>query len=155
MISRYLKSKDFYGGLLMLMLGLIASVTGWGYDVGQLSQMGPGFFPVAVGGLLSAIGMLIMIFGTSGASVEAHGSHGVPSLRACVCIVAGLVAFILAAKYAGLLVATFAIVFISGLGDRENKVKDLILLASALCVIAVVVFWWALKMQIPLVKFWG
>ncbi|MCJ9713295.1 tripartite tricarboxylate transporter TctB family protein, partial [Bordetella hinzii] len=50
--------------------------------------------------------------------------------------------------------ATFAIVFISALGDRTNTLKQALLLSVSMCVIAVVVFWWALQLQLPLFR-WG
>ena len=50
--------------------------------------------------------------------------------------------------------ATFAIVFISTLGDRKNTVKQAFVLSIGMSVIAVVVFWWALQLQLPLFR-WG
>ncbi|MFP3711527.1 tripartite tricarboxylate transporter TctB family protein, partial [Paraburkholderia sp. SIMBA_009] len=48
----------------------------------------------------------------------------------------------------------FAIVFISALGDRKNTVKQAFVLSLGMSVIAVVVFWWALQLQLPLFR-WG
>jgi len=45
-------------------------------------------------------------------------------------------------------------VFISALGDRDNTLTEALLLSLAMCFIAVVVFWWALKLQLPLFQ-WG
>jgi Tripartite tricarboxylate transporter TctB family len=89
---------------------------------------------------------------------EAAVSHGhpagLPDLRGCVCIVLGILAFLLLGEYGGLLPATFAIVFISALGDRDNTLREALLLALAMMAIAVVVFWWALSLQLPLFQ-WG
>ena len=62
--------------------------------------------------------------------------------------------FLLLGEYGGLLPATFAIVFISALVDRDNTLREAFLLALAMMVIAVVVFWWALSLQLPLFQ-WG
>ena len=56
--------------------------------------------------------------------------------------------------WGGLLPATFAIVFISALGDRKNTIKQAFVLSLGMSVIAVVVFWWALQLQLPLFR-WG
>ncbi|MNI53324.1 Tripartite tricarboxylate transporter TctB family protein [compost metagenome] len=77
-----------------------------------------------------------------------------PDLRGSVCIILGILAFLLLGEYGGLLPATFAIVFISALGDRKNTIKQAILLSVAMSAIAVVVFWWALQLQLPLFR-WG
>ena len=44
--------------------------------------------------------------------------------------------------------------FISALGDRDNTLTEAVLLSLAMSFIAVVVFWWALKLQLPLFQ-WG
>jgi hypothetical protein len=50
--------------------------------------------------------------------------------------------------------ATFAIVFISALGDRHNTFLSAATLALTMTAISVVVFWWLLKVQFPLLT-WG
>jgi len=151
--------KDYYGGALMVIVGLAAAYAGYGYRVGELAHMGPGFFPVALGLLLAFIGLLMVISARGQQPApEAAVSHGhpagLPDLRGCVCIVLGILAFLLLGEYGGLLPATFAIVFISALGDRDNTLREALLLALAMMAIAVVVFWWALSLQLPLFQ-WG
>jgi hypothetical protein len=151
--------KDYYGGALLVVIGLAAVYAGIGYRVGELAHMGPGFFPVALGGLLALTGLLIAVSarGDKPASEEAasHGHPGgMPDLRGCICIILGILAFLLLGEYGGLLPATFAIVFISALGDRDNTLTEAVLLSLAMSFIAVVVFWWALKLQLPLFQ-WG
>ncbi len=50
--------------------------------------------------------------------------------------------------------ATFAIVFISALGDRQNTIKSALDAGARDRRGCVVVFWWALQMQLPLFG-WG
>ncbi|WP_458766255.1 tripartite tricarboxylate transporter TctB family protein [Cupriavidus basilensis] len=151
--------KDYYGGGLMTLIGLATLVAGLQYRTGTLSHMGPGFFPAAVGALLAIVGVLIAISARKEPPAQAqapghgHGA-GLPDLRGCACIILGVLAFLLLGKYGGLIPATFAIVFISALGDRSNTVKQAAILALAMCVIATVVFWWALQLQLPLFA-WG
>lgn len=150
--------KDYYGGALMVLVGLAAVISGLQYKTGTLSHMGPGFFPVSVGALLTFVGILIAVSARGDAPQEAqpagHGHSHAPDLRGTVCIVAGTLAFLLLGKYGGMIPATFAIVFISAMGDRSNTVKQAVLLAVAMCVIAAVVFRWALQLQLPLFA-WG
>lgn len=157
-MQKAINRKDYYGGALMVLVGLGAIYAGTDYHVGSLSHMGPGFFPAALGGLLAITGLLIALSARSGQPSESvpgegHG-HGLPDLRGGVCIVLGILAFLLLGEYGGLLPATFAIVFISALGDRKNTVKQALVLSVLMSLVAVVVFWWALQLQLPLFR-WG
>jgi len=151
--------KDYYGGTLMALVGLAAVMAGLQYHTGSLSHMGPGFFPVAVGALMAFVGVLIAVSARNDEPKEdkpsGHGhSHAAPDVRGTVCIVLGTLAFLLFGKYGGMIPATFAIVFISALGDRNNSIKQAFLLSIAMCVIAAVVFSWALQLQLPMFT-WG
>lgn len=157
-MQKNINRKDYYGGALMVLIGLGAIYGGTNYHIGSLSHMGPGFFPAALGGLLALTGVLIAMSARSGESTppapgDGH-AHGLPDVRGSVCIILGILAFLLLGEYGGLLPATFAVVFISALGDRKNTIKQAILLAIAMSAIAVVVFWWALQLQMPLFR-WG
>jgi hypothetical protein len=154
----------------MVLIGLGAIYAAFGYNIGSLSHMGPGFFPASIGGLMVLMGILIafsartkaaetneeIVEEIAGETEKPHSPHpsGLPDMRGTIAILIGIVAFIIIGQWGGLLPATFAIVFISALGDRTNTWKTAILLSLAMCVIAVVVFWWALQLQLPLFQ-WG
>lgn len=141
-------SKDLLGGALMTIIGLASVGGGLRLNVGTLVHMGPGFFPVAVGVILSFIGVVIALTGLrNGGSTIASIK---PDWRGWGCIVAAMVAFVVLAAYGGLVPATFAVVFISALGDRKNSLRQSLLLALAMVVVSVLVFRWGLKLQLPL-----
>ena len=152
--------RDYYGGALMVLLGLGAILVGRNYQVGSLTQMGSGFFPVALGAILLLLG--VAIAGTAkrpavrptlheGSTAEA--AQG-PEWRGWFCILASVLAFIFLGRWGGLVPATFAISFISALGDRENTLLSAAVLAGIMTLIAVGIFWWALQIQFPLFS-WG
>ena len=145
-------NKDYYGGALMILIGLAAAYAGTRYQLGTLARMGPGFFPTAVGAILAAIGLAIAL----SARPAVDEAAGLPAFewRAWSGIIGGTVAFIVFGEYGGLVPATFAIVFISAMGDRNNTLKQAFWLAAGMVAIAVVVFWWALQMQFDLFR-WG
>ena len=106
---------------------------------------------------MALVGLLMAAtarFDTSGANAAVVHKHETPDLRGCICLILGVLAFIGLGNYCGLLPATFAIVFISAIGDRSNSLKQCFLLAAFMSVIAVIIFWWALQIQLPLFK-WG
>jgi hypothetical protein len=146
-------NKDYYGGALMVLIGLGAATRGIDYRVGTLQQMGSGFVPVAEGVLLALVGGMIALQASRTApAVKKAGQP--PEWRGWLCIISALIAFVILGEHGGLLPASFAVVFISALGDRKNNLKDAFVLALALMAVSVVVFRWALKVQFPLLQ-WG
>ncbi len=141
--------KNLVGGILMLGLGVAAIVGGRTYELGTVTRMGPGFFPTVLGCILALTGLAI-----AAAAPMSAGSNRAPSVapewRGWICIILGVVAFVVLARSTGLLPATFAIVFISALGDRQNTLRGALGLAAGIVVVSLVVFWWALKIQLPL-----
>jgi len=147
-------TRDYYGGALMMLIGLGAVVQGWGYKVGSLTAMGAGFFPVALGVILILLGILNAVCAKRQPGTEQAGEKLPSEWRGWICILLSVAAFVVLGKYGGLLPATFAVVFISALGDRENTIKSALILSVVMSVVCVAVFWWALQLQFPLFT-WG
>lgn len=146
-------NKDYYCGALLLLIGLGAIAAGMSYRLGTLREMGPGFFPTSLGAILALIGA-ILIGSAKGSVPEGEDVHLPPEWRGWICIVSSIAAFIVLGVYGGLLPASFAVVFIAALGDRQNTVKQAVALALVMSAISVGVFWWALSIQFPLFR-WG
>jgi hypothetical protein len=148
-------TRDYYGGALVMLVGLGVAVQGSRYGVGSLTQMKAGFFPVVTGTILALLGAAIAASAARRPAADiAPEAQLAPEWRGWLCIVASILAFLVLGKYGGLLPATFAIVFISALGDRDNSVRAALVLATGITVVCVVLFWWALKLQFPLLS-WG
>lgn len=147
------RNKDLAGGALMMLLGLGAIFQGATYPIGTLSRMGPGFFPVALGAILTATGTAIAVSARF-ALPERDAQSLPPEWRGWLCICGSIVAFVVVGRFGGLVPATFAIVFISALGDRQNTIGNALVLALSIIAVSVIVFWWALKLQLPLFG-WG
>jgi len=151
--------KDYLASALMVLIGVGATVKGTSYNLGSLQRMGPGYFPVALGVLLSLIGIAIGVVEwlrrkpVEAGSAQKAAAHP-PEWRGWICILGSTIAFIVLGHHAGFIAATLALVFISALGDRDNSLKDAFLLSIAMVVICVVVFSWALKMTFHLFP-WG
>lgn len=143
--------KDLLGGGLMLLLGAGATTQALHYQIGSLREMGPGYFPLALGILLAMTGLLIMIASLRPAFV-APATKLRTEWRGWFCICASMVAFAMLGRYGGLLPATFACVFIAALGDRKNTLAAALALSAAMTAVCFVVFWWLLKVQLPLIR---
>ncbi len=147
MRSIFSQKRDLCGGLLVSLIGAGAVLQGVRYPLGTLANIGPGMFPTGIGALLALVGLVIA---ASGLNTWDDSENRAPDWRGWGCIICGTLAFAILGAYAGLVVATFALVFISALGDRKNTVLQAATLAVAMVVVSIVVFWWALQLQMPL-----
>lgn len=146
-------SRDFGAGALLLVIGAGAVLEGRTYDVGTLTRMGPGWFPVALGVILAGVGAAIMLsFALRLESPDAPPEAERLDVRGSLCIVAGVGAFIAAGAWFGLLPATFLSVFIACMGDRRSTVRSALVLAVALSFCSVIVFHYALQLPMPLIR---
>lgn len=152
MLSIVNQRRVLFSGLLVFLIGVAATVQGLQYPLGTLANIGPGAFPTSIGVLLALAGLAIAATGWQIRSREQDDFA--PDWRAWGCIIGGIIAFAVLGIYGGLVIATFALVFISALGDRQNTVVEAAVLAGAMVAISVVVFWWALQLQMPLFG-WG
>ncbi len=150
-LSRF--RKDYYAGALMILIGLYAADKGASYQIGTLSRMGPGLLPVSLGVLLVLLGAAIALTAQAPV-VETKAEATRPEWRGWLCICASIVAFVVLGRYGGLVPATFAIVFISALGDRDNTLLGALVLSLTLLAVCIAVFWWGLQLQLPLFQ-WG
>ena len=141
------------GTMIVLGLGAIAQVST--YTLGSLARMGPGLFPAILGVLLVLLGLIIARMAFSPMVTEEDAEEiPPPEWRGWGCIIGGLMTFILLGKYGGLVPATFALVFISAMGDRQHTLRSAALLAVGVTILGVAVFSWALQLQFPLFR-WG
>lgn len=147
---RRINRKDVTGGGLMLVLGIGVVVQSLQYDIGSLRDMGPGYVPLALGVILAATGILIIGAGVSAASV-APATTPRAEWRGWICICASMAVFAVLGQYGGLLPATLACVFVAALGDRRNSLLAALVLSLTMTVVCLIVFWWLLRVQLPLI----
>ncbi|WP_241024150.1 tripartite tricarboxylate transporter TctB family protein [Burkholderia sp. Ac-20365] len=157
-------SRDQLGAALLMVLGAGVTVGGLSFHMGTLTEMGSGFIPVVLGVLMVFIGIAILVTekrdGHEAAHEEAHekvheAAHSsAPQWRGWFCILASIAIFVVLGTYGGLIPATFTSVLVAALGDRQNTLRDCILLAVAVTVFGVVVFGYGLGLQMPLLA-WG
>ncbi|HWE73894.1 MAG TPA: tripartite tricarboxylate transporter TctB family protein [Stellaceae bacterium] len=145
--------RDYYAGALMVLVGGGAAYVGSHYQMGSLTQMGPGYFPTALGVVLAIIGIIIAggaAFTPATEPVTAEAPAVKPDWRGWLCITGAAALFIALSDYVGLVAATFACVFVAAMGDRENSWKEAALLAAGITVFGVILFSFILHIQIPL-----
>lgn len=138
----------------MAAIGAFAAIESHHYGMGTLAQIGPGFFPTAIGIVLLLLGLATFV---GAGLVQAGGEtehrdlqkQAGLDLRGWSAIVAGVSLFIAMTPYLGLVPGTFACVFVSALGDRTMSIKQSAVLATAVSVAGAVLFVWGLQIGLP------
>jgi uncharacterized membrane protein len=147
MTSDFLKTKDCWGGLMLIAIGTAAIVIARNYPFGTALRMGPGYVPVVLGGLLIVFGLILLGAALRGGDKIA----GTWSVRALVMLPLALVLFGLLMEHAGFVPAMLVLVFASAAASTEFRSRDALLLAIGLTALSVVVFIWGLGLPYPLI----
>ena len=140
--------KDFLTGLMFLLFGAAAIFFAADYNIGSAAKMGPGYFPFALGALLAALGVALLlrsVFWTKGSQ-----AGPVFHLKPLVLVLSSVVLFGLLLLPLGLLVSTTLLVVVSSMASHEFRWKEALLNAAALVFIVWVVFVYGLDFQVPI-----
>lgn len=147
---------EWLGAGVLIAIGAFTIWEGMRYSTGTLARMGPGYFPVALGGVLIFLGVLVALTADNKeeeakALAEEDFSN---EWRGWGCIIAGMIAFVLLGAWLGLAPATFALVVISAMGDRDHSWLSAAVLGVIVTIIGAIIFRYFLELQFPLFR-WG
>lgn len=155
-VLKYATRRDFWAGVMMMLIGLFFAINGPSYRTGTLFHMGPGFMPTALGVILTLLG--IAIAGTAFMPSDEEEQPFMPphpQWWGWFCILAGPALFIFFGSYFGLAPATFACVFMSAQGDNTMTLKRALVLSTVVTVFGVAVFVYGLGVPIPVLAWRG
>lgn len=139
-------NQDFLAGLLFAFIGAVAVVVARDYPMGSAMRMGSGYFPTMLGSILCLFGVYLMVRGVvSGKKVK--GAWGG---RPLALIAFSIVLFGFIVTRLGLIPALVAMFFVSALGGREFRFKEVLLLTVVMSTFAAGVFIYGLKLPIGL-----
>ena len=148
--------KDFFAGLMYLVVGAAFAIGATNYSVGTGARMGPGYFPLILGIILALIGLFISFKATISGPKDGDpiGKWAWKQIF-----------FILAANFAfgillvgvpglgipsfGLIIAIIGLVLIASVAGYTYNIKEVLILAVILAAGSYAVFVWALNLQFP------
>lgn len=144
---RIASPQDFWSGLFFGVLGFFCcAYAATHYNVGTALRMGPGYFPMVVGGMVGVLGLVLFV-----RSLKLEGPP-VPTIyiRPILLVSVATVAYGYLLRPLGLVLSTVIVIIVSALAGHEFKWKEAILLAIALAILSVVVFVYALGLPLQL-----
>lgn len=143
--------RDLAGGLIFIAFGLAFAGTAYTYDLGSAVRMGPGYFPLVLGGLLTLLGAGVIVEGIVKSENVPLG--GVP-WRALVLLIAALIVFGYTVRRAGLAPALFAAVFLAALSSAKTGIVRAAIMAAGLTIFCILIFVEGLGLPVPLIGPW-
>jgi hypothetical protein len=148
--------KDFFSGLMFLVVG---GAFAWGatsYSIGTGARMGPGYFPLLLGILLAILGCAVMFYSLvietpSGDKVGAFAWRPIGFILGANLAFGILLGGLPSLKIPpmGLILAIYALTLIASKAGSEFKLKDVFVLATVLAVGSYLAFIVLLKLQMP------
>jgi len=148
--------KDFFSGLMFAVVGGSFAIGATEYTVGQASRMGPGYFPLILGILLTILGVLVSVqsFTSQAPDGDKIGKWAWKPLF--FVIAANLIFGLLLGGLPsigfpsfGLIAAIYALVFVSSQAGEKVRIKELFVLATILAVGSYLAFIKLLNLQFP------
>ncbi len=148
--------KDFFSGLLFMVVGIAFAWGATNYKIGDGARMGPGYFPLMLGVLMAILGGIIMFKALVVATVDGD-KIGSWAWKPLFFIIAANLLFGLmlgglpSIKFPafGLIAAIYALTIVAAMAGEEFKIKEVLILATVLSVMSYVTFILLLKLQFP------
>jgi Tripartite tricarboxylate transporter TctB family len=145
-VFRIRHRKDFFAGLIFVVVGAFALFIGRDYSLGTATRMGPGYFPALLGWLLLVLGGTIFL-----RSLWFEGPNvGHVGYRPLVLILAAMLAFAALLETAGLVVALIALIAIGSIASNETRVRETLPLLVVLISVALGLFVYGLGLPLKI-----
>lgn len=112
--------------------------------MGNAGQMGPGYFPYILGGILLVLGLVIAV---RALWKDSEAIKPTP-LRPLLGVLGGVLAFAFSVQPFGLVLAIFLLIVISSWGGWNSRYREMFILFIMLAGLAVGVFIYGLKLPI-------
>ena len=140
--------RDFWAGVMFLVVGGLFAGIALTYKLGTAARMGPGFFPFFLGLILAGLGIGILVSSlrlkNAGPGVEKF--HWYPVFW----VLFPIVVFGVLLKILGMIVSGLLVVILSSIASEEFKLRPALWLAVGLVIFCSLAFVGGLKLPIPL-----
>ena len=143
--------RDLLAGGIFVAFGLAFAILSLTYEVGTPVRMGPGYFPLVLGGILALLGVLVMVKGFVAGQGDAIGA--VP-WKATALLVVAIIFFGVTVRGLGLVPSLFVTALLAAFAGHGTKVLPAVMIAGGLTIMCVVIFVMALQLRLPLIGPW-
>ena len=145
-MTRWLK-PDVFAGLMFVSFAAWGFIVSASLDPGTSAEMGPGYFPRLISGILLALGLAIIAIGIAKTSFTPFGQW---SIRPIVLISIASLAFAALLERGGIVLAISAAVLIGGFAGERPKPLPLLALTAFLILASIALFIWGIGIPLPI-----
>ncbi|MEQ1594882.1 MAG: tripartite tricarboxylate transporter TctB family protein [Casimicrobium sp.] len=149
-MNSFLKNKDLIAGLMFVVIGVIFFIGAANYQLGTAARMGPGWFPRALGGIMTFLGVLIAIVGLKNQAKWAVTAGIGWTWKPVVILTTAVLLFGFALPTLGMVIAIIVLTMLSGFAAHDKNYKELAMITVIMCLFCAAVFVWGLKLQMKL-----
>jgi hypothetical protein len=151
---RVKSQKDFFSGLMFMAVGIAFAWGATTYTIGEGARMGPGYFPLMLGILLSALGAFI-VFESLVVETEDGEKIGKWAWRPLGFVIGANLLFgvmlgglpSIGLPAMGMILAIYGLTLVSALASDEFNLKEVVILATILAIGSYLAFIVLLKLQ--------
>ncbi len=146
---------DLFAGGAFIVLGVAFAVGGSRYDVGSALRMGSGYVPLALGGILTVLGVLVLVMAFRGGdpAIRDVEREPVPWRRGGL-LVAAILFFGFFVSGLGLGPTLFVTTFIAALAGHGTSVLKAALISAGITALCLLVFVVALQLRLSILGEW-
>jgi len=142
-------------GGTFVVLGLAFAIAGSQYDVGSALQMGSGYVPLVLGGLLAVLGLVIVVASFRGVDpTVANAERGPIPWQRMGLLVAAVMFFGFTVSGLGLGPSLLVTTFVSALAGHGTRPGRAVVIAFGLTALCLGVFVFLLQLRLPILGEW-
>jgi hypothetical protein len=138
--------KDFWAGVMFIAFAAVALYVSRNYSLGTAVRMGPGYFPILLGGVLALVGAILVVRSL----VIAGDPIGHVQVLPLVVVAVAVVLFGVLLPRLGLAVTLPLVIVVAALASMQSRRWEVLVLALVLTVFSALVFVYGLRLPIPL-----
>jgi hypothetical protein len=141
--------KDFWSGLMFVVIGLGFAWGATNYSFGSAARPGPAYFPFGLGILLAVLGAIVLV---KGLTLDVRGGDKIEPWpwKPWLIILGAVVMFGFLLPRLGMIVTLPLLIGVSSLASGEFRLKEVLIMAAVLTLGCWLVFIKGLSLTIPL-----
>ena len=142
--------KDVASGMFFIAVGVLYGGIAWhSLPMGSSLEMGPGYFPIVLSGILIVLGVII-----AGHALFAGKGHetpfGVVPWRGLIMLSLATIVFAAFIEDLGLLPGVFVAVFLASLSSENSVVRNVVISLS-IALFCTAIFGYGIRLTLPII----